>query len=140
MPLSCLAGEVSCVRRWIFFCALALVAFAVVANVGFRLVGALGQIDVLAGTDAGAAASSEGVAVPRPTAPVAAARVVESTATTADALVPESGPAPRFDTEAALRDAGDLDSNVAELLNDPDPAVGNAVRDFITSLVPPGGN
>jgi len=63
---------------------------------------------------------------------------VEPAAETRQAVVPE--PYVRFDVEAAIREAGDRDPNVAELLNDPDPAVSGAVRDFITHLDPPGSN
>jgi hypothetical protein len=124
--------------------ALVFVALAVVASVGFRLLGAMRQIDALASTSAAGATTSAVSAAPRaepvPAGVPGARVVVESTAPTAEPLVPESEPTLRFDAEAAVREAGDRDANVAELLDDPDPAVSGAVRDFITHLDPPGGH
>jgi hypothetical protein len=126
---------------------LALVAAAAVVNLGFKLVGALRQIDTLAGARVGAAnpvVSATLRATERASAP-AGSRVPSAEAAGQTAAMPElplreSEPPLRFDTEAALREASDGDPNVAEILNDPDPTVGGAVRDFITGLAPRGGN
>jgi len=133
-------------RKPILAVVLVFTALAAVVNVGFRLAGAMRQVGALAGANVGSAviavdpeganAKSVSVAPPAPSASVA----VEQSAPTTEPRAPASEPSPRFDADAALREAGDRDANVTELLNDPDPAVGSAVRDFITSLGPPGGN
>lgn len=131
-------------RKPILAVVLVFTALAGVANLGFRLAGAMRQVGSLAGANVGSAVSAadadgenaKSVSVATPNASVA----VEQSAPTTEPRAPASEPSPRFDTDAALREAGDRDANVTELLNDPDPAVGNAVRDFITSLAPPGGN
>jgi len=122
------------------------VATTAVANLGFKLFGALRQIDTLAGASAGIASSmpsearhSTRVEPASSVLPAPSAAAAEQTAATLPSPVSEGEPQVPFDTEAALREAGDRDPDVAEFLNDPDPAVGGAVRDFITSLAPPGG-
>ena len=107
------------------------------AHVGFGLFGAIRQIDGLVGATAGTADSafpstveSPASGIEAPAVPPAAVRVPEAPSEVERDL--------RFDADAAAREAADRDSNVAELLNDPDPAVGSAVRDFITSLAAPG--
>ncbi len=127
-------------RKPILAVVLGFTAFAAVTNIGFKLAGAIRQVTALAGANAGsavraadrqgsrAAARVESI----PVAPPAQSVAVEQSAP------PE--PYLRFDTEAALREAAYRDSNLAELLNDPDPAVGRAVQDFITSLAAPGSH
>jgi hypothetical protein len=133
-------------RKPILAVVLVFTALVAVANIGLKLAGAMRQVGALAGANVGSAVSavdpegarakSVSVAPPAPSARAA----VEQSAPATEPGAPASEQSPRFDTEAALREAGDRDANVAELLNDPDPAVGSAVRDFITSLAPPGGN
>ena len=121
-----------------------------VANIGFKLAGAMRQLGALADAksglppsavypeEAGATPRAEYVsaASPEPSGRVARERPAPATESPASA----SEPPVRFDTEAALREAGDRDPSVTDLLNDGDPAVGAAVRDFITSLAPTGGD
>lgn len=144
MRLSSATDELNGVRKPILIAAAALVAFAAMANVGYRLAGALRQVDALARTDAGGAAA--GVLRATGVAPAPAATLVPSAEVLAERptetrkpLEAEGEPYVPFDVDAALHAAGDHDPNVAELLNDPDPAVGGAVREFITHLDPPGG-
>lgn len=147
MRLSSATDELNDVRKPILIAVAALVVFAAMANVGYRLAGALRQVDALARTDAGGAAA--GVLRATDAAPASAAatlvpnaEVLVERATEARKPLepePEGEPYVPFDVDAALRAAGDHDPNVAELLDDPDPAVGDAVREFITHLDPPGG-
>jgi len=128
-------------RKSILAVTLAVTALAVVVNVGFKLAGALRQVGELAGANVGsvlgvsdpqglnAVARVEVFSVAPPAPKAAGEQVVLATHPSA----PESEPPLWFDTEAALREAGDHDPNVAELLSDPDPAVSSAVRAFITS-------
>jgi len=125
---------------------LAVVVLAAMVSLGFRLAGALQQLDALAGGNARVAATS----TPRASTPMKRTAVVAPA--TSPGVVTEQATTPfelpdqasvayaRFDTEAAVREAGERDANVAALLNDPDPAVGGAVRDFITQLDAPPGN
>ncbi len=136
-------------RRPILVAVLVFAAVAALANLGFELVGAMRQIDTLAGASAGTANSAisaalratQAASAPLVSRAPSAETAVEPTAATRELPlpVPESEPHARFDAEAALREAGDRDPNVADLSNDPDPAVGSAVRDFITHLDSPGG-
>ena len=120
---------------------LALAAVAAVAIVGVSLVGAIRQIDALGVTTAGVTTSAIPAVVRA--AEVESAHPVPPAPSTGVPLDPDERERESqrpFDAEAAVREAGDRDSNVAELLNDPDPAVASAVRDFVTSLAPAGGN
>jgi len=125
---------------------LSFAALAVAANVGFQLAGAIRQVGALRGVNAVSAVSAVDSTSPRAvprTASVSAATAPAGAANgppapAAEPRAPDDEPHVPFDTEAALREAGDRDENVAELMNDPDLAVGSAVRDFLTDLVPAG--
>jgi len=147
MRLSSPSDEVNrTMRKPILAVVLGFTAFAAVTNIGFKLAGAIRQVTALAGASAGSAvraADRQGSrAAARvesaPVAPPAQSAAVPQSAPTTEPRTPEREPYLRFDTEAALREAADRDSNLALLLNDPDPAVGSAVQDFITSLAAPG--
>ena len=151
MRLSSLSDELNGkMKKPILAVVLVFTALAAVGNIGLKLTGAMRQVDALAGANAGPRVSAPDpershAAVRAESGPVAppvqiAGAAVERLAPTAEPRAPESEQDLRFDTEAALREAGDRDPSVAELLNDPDPGVGSAVQDFITSLTPPGGN
>jgi len=130
-------------RKRIVVAVTALVALGVLANAGLMLVGARRQVDAFARAGAERAATgvaratssaADSPAAPAPSPVTSVGRVAE----TREPLAADVDV--RFDPDAALREAGDRDPNVAELMNDADPAVGDAVRDFITHLDAPGGN
>ena len=136
-------------RRSTLAVALAITALAI-GNVGFRLAGALRQIGALAGARPaspvraaypeafGTTARAEYVPVasPESSGGVAMGRSAPATEPHTSASEPPS----RFDTEAALLEIAERDPGLTELLNDADPAVGDAVRDFLRSLAEAGGN
>lgn len=123
------------VRTRTLIVVLVAAALAAAVKVGVDLRAALGQVDALVGVVAvDASRAVEPVVTPAPprrVAPPSPAAVLDD--------APAGEPAPRFDVEEAVRAAGDRDQNVAELLNDPDPAIGAAIRDLITQLEAPGG-
>jgi hypothetical protein len=117
------------------FVVVAIAALVVAVKLGFELTGALRQMHALADT-----AVVDAVPAVAPAPQRAAPREPRATPP-AQRPAPDDEPSatlPTFDADAAVREAGDRDSNIAELLNDPDPAVGSAVRDFITHLETPG--
>jgi hypothetical protein len=127
---------------------LVLSVVATVCDVGFNLVGALQQIEALVDGTAGDLASAAVSLAPRPeirtgdaaaVTPVPRMAPADHPAQRTEPLVLEDEPRLEFDSHGALQAAGERDPSVAELLNDPDPAIGNAVRDFVTQLDRPGG-
>jgi hypothetical protein len=125
-------------------------ALATLGNAGLKLAGALRQIDAIARTNLHAQDTTAVEAAKR-AAPLGRARVaiaasaVPSTGHAAPvpelpASEPEGSAASRFDAEAAIHAAGERDPKVAELLADPDPGVGAAIRDFINNIEPPGAS
>jgi hypothetical protein len=138
---------------------LTTVALAVLGDVGVKLVGSLRQIGVMTNTtfpaDPEPSFELERQAPPPPAAVETAIRIEPARAALAPAApMPERAapePAPvafepadlpgaAFDPEGALHAAAEADPNVAELLNDADPAVGAAVRDFVYTLAAPGAS
>jgi len=131
-------------KRPVTIVVLLLAIVATVADVGFNLVGALRQVEALVvGNAAGAAgaavpfaprAEDATVAVPSQAAVLEADHRAQETAP----FEPEDEPQLEFESEEALRTAGERDASVAELVNDADPAISNALRDFVTHLDRPG--
>ena len=119
-------------KKPVVIAVLMLAVVATVSDVGFNLVGALQQIEALVDGTGGDPASAAVSFAPRPGVPA------QHLTQTTEPLVPEDEPRLEFDSDGALRAAGERDANIAELLNDPDPAIGNAVRDFVTQLDRPG--
>jgi hypothetical protein len=130
-------------KKPVIIVVLVLAVVATVGDVGFNLVGALQQIEALADGTSGDLASAAVWFAPRPGMRARDAAVVTPPARMAPAdhraqrtepLVLEDAARLEFDSDGALQAAGERDPNLAELLNDPDPAIGNAVRDFVTQL------
>ena len=140
MQLSSAPDELRRVRRPTLVVVLLFVAIAGAADVGFELIGAMRQIDGLVGATTGTTDSAVPAAPGESVRLVPPAPGIEAPVVTPDVDALESEPYLRFDADAAVREAADRDSSVAEFFNDPDPAVGSAVRDFITSLAPPGSH
>ena len=130
--------------------AVTVVAFATLANVGLRLIGAGHQIAAIASAPRAHRPPASGPAVPEQAAgPDAGTVQTESVHVVRDvapinpepaaveaAALPGSG----FDPEGAIHAAAQQDPGLAELLNNPDPAVGAAIRDFVTSVEPTGAH
>jgi hypothetical protein len=139
MRLSSSAVALGGVRAQVVIVAFVAVAFVATATIGSRLSASLRQVHMLVRT---AAVDAPGAAVPAPPAADEPARTVPPATSPLPVVGDEPDarePAPRFDVEETVRDAAASDANVAELLNDPDPAIGAAVRDFVQSIEPPGG-
>lgn len=115
-----------------------LVVIATAVDVGLRLAAAVHELGAIArvGTSGTSRATRLDAAVSVPSAEV----LVEGNPETPGLPTPDAEPYLRFDTEAAVREAGERDPNVAELLNDSDPEVGGALRDFMRTLDRPGDN
>jgi hypothetical protein len=132
-------------KRSLLIGAVTVVLLAAFAGVGLGLIGARQQI--------GAIASALRVDGPARSGPAVAERAADAAGRSAqsesvrvarDSLPIDSEPAALpgagFDPEAAIRAAETQDPGLAELLSNPDPAVGAAIRDFVTSIEPPGSH
>lgn len=136
MRSSSSTAELGGVRRPILI-VVVLGVLAAAAHVGFRLAGALSTLHAIALVGSG----TRPAAIPAAAAPAPrTGAIMERASETPEPPVSEAEPYARFDAEAAAREAADRDPNVADLLNDPDPDVGGAVRDFFRSLDRPGDN
>ena len=131
-------------KRSLLIGAVTVIAFAAFANAGRALIGARKQIDAMGGAYLSHRPVLSARALPeapaggtRGAAPAESIRVAqEEQAGVEPAAPPGSG----FDPAAAIHAAADQDPGLAELLNNPDPAVGAAIRDFVTSVEPPGAH
>jgi hypothetical protein len=136
-------------KKLLLVVGLIVAALAAAGNVGFKLADALRQVEAITSTKSVTRDGPPVEAARRMALPETAAVVVPTPpraeplhagrrpVAEPPALEPAGLPGSDFNSETAIHAAAERDPAIAELLSDPDPAVGAAIRDFINNIEPP---